>query len=70
MRTTIEIDDKLLAEAKKLSGTHTKKRIVEMALKEFIRIRKAKKLIRLEGKIDLSYNLDELLERRKSDVPD
>ena len=40
-----------------------------MALEEFIKRRKAKKLIELEGKIELSFTLDEFIERRRKDVP-
>lgn len=39
-----------------------------MALEEFVRRKKSKELIELEGKIELSFTLDELLKRRKKDV--
>jgi len=70
MRTTLVINEELLNEAKTLSGAKTKKEAVEVALEEFIRRRKAKKLLELEGKIELSCTLDELLKNRKRDVPD
>lgn len=69
MRTTLTIKEDLLNEAKTLSGSKTKKEAVEKALEEFIRRRKAKKLIDLEGKIELSLRLQELLDRRRKDVP-
>lgn len=69
MRTTLVIDEELLKEAKVLSGAKTKKEVVEKALGEFIKRRKARKLLDLEGKVELSYSLKELLERRKKDVP-
>lgn len=69
MRTTLAIKEKLLEEVKALSGVKTKKEAVEMALEEFIKRRKAKKLIELEGKIDLSLTLDEFIEQRRRDVP-
>jgi len=69
MRTTLEINEKLLDEAKLLSGARTKKEAVEIALDEFIRRRKAKKLLEFEGKIDLSFTLKEFLSRRRKDVP-
>ena len=40
MRTNIEIDDALMAEAQKLSGQETKKRTVEEALRLMIRLRR------------------------------
>jgi Arc/MetJ family transcription regulator len=69
MRTTLAIKEKLLEEVKALSGVKTKKEAVEMALEEFIKRRKVKKLIELEGKIELSLTLDEFIEQRRRDVP-
>jgi Arc/MetJ family transcription regulator len=69
MRTTLAINEKLLDEAKALSGAKTKKEAVEIALDEFVRKKKAKKLLDLEGKVELSFSLKELLSRRKKDVP-
>ncbi|MGA1839015.1 MAG: type II toxin-antitoxin system VapB family antitoxin [bacterium] len=69
MRTTLAINEELLNEAKELSGARTKKEAVEVALEEFIRRRKAKKLLELEGKIELSFTLDNFLRNRKRDVP-
>lgn len=45
------------------------KETIEMALEEFARKEKSKKLIELEGKVELTFSLSELLKRRKSDVP-
>ncbi|KRQ93831.1 type II toxin-antitoxin system VapB family antitoxin [Bradyrhizobium valentinum] len=39
MRTNIEIDDALMAEAQKASGHQTKKQTVEQALRLMIRLR-------------------------------
>jgi Arc/MetJ family transcription regulator len=69
MRTTLAINEKLLDEAKELSGARTKKEAVEIALDEFVRRRKARKLLDLEGKVELSFTLKEFLNRRKKDVP-
>ena len=69
MRTTLTINKDLLNEVKLLSGAKTKKDAVEKALVDFIRRRKAKKLLQLEGKIELSFTPKELLERRRKDVP-
>jgi Arc/MetJ family transcription regulator len=69
MRTTLAIKEHLLEEAKVLSGAKTKKETVEIALQEFIRRKKAKKLIDLEGKVELSHTLDEFLKQRRRDVP-
>ncbi len=69
MRTTIVLNEELLNEARALSGAKSKRAAVEKALEEFVRRRKARKLIELEGKMELSHTLDGLLERRKRDVP-
>jgi Arc/MetJ family transcription regulator len=69
MRTTLAIKEDLLQEAKKLSGARTIKDTVEIALDEFIRKRKARRLIELEGKVDLAFNVKDFLSRRRTDVP-
>jgi Arc/MetJ family transcription regulator len=69
MRTTLAIKEDLLEEVKALSGAKTKEEAVERALEEFIRRRKAKKLLDYEGKMELSYTLSRLIERRRKDVP-
>ena len=69
MRTTLAINEDLLNEAKRLSGAKTKKETVEIALEEFIKRRTARKLLELEGKVELSFSLDEFLEERRKDVP-
>ncbi len=69
MRTTLAIKENLLDEVKTLSGARTKKEAVEKALEEFVKRRKSKKLIDLEGKIELSFTLKEFLDRRRKDVP-
>lgn len=58
VRTNIEIDGALLAEAQELAGTRTKKATVEFALAELIRRRKAKGLLAYRGTVDLDIDLD------------
>jgi Arc/MetJ family transcription regulator len=67
MKTTLFIDESLLKKAKKASGVKTKREAVGIALEEYVRRKKAEKLIDLEGKIELSFTLSEFLKRRKSD---
>jgi Arc/MetJ family transcription regulator len=59
VRTNIEIDDELLAEAQALAGTRTKKATVEFALAELVRRRRAKSLLQLRGTVDFDIDLDE-----------
>jgi Arc/MetJ family transcription regulator len=44
MRTNIEIDDALMAEARRLSGRGTKKETVEEALRLLIRLRRQREV--------------------------
>jgi len=69
MRTTLAVREDLIEEVKALSGVKTKKDAVEKALEEFVRRRKARKLLDLEGKVELSFTLEEFIGRRKRDVP-
>ena len=69
MRTTLVLDEALLEEVRALSGAKSKRAAVEKALEEFVRRRKARRLIELEGKLDLAFTTEEFLERRKRDVP-
>jgi Arc/MetJ family transcription regulator len=59
VRTNIEIDDELLAEAQALAGTSTKKATVEFALAELVRRRRARSLLQLRGAVDFDIDLDE-----------
>lgn len=59
MRTNIVLDDNLVDEAFKYAeGIHTKKDLIETALKEFVRTRKMKNLRELKGKIQFADDYD------------
>jgi Arc/MetJ family transcription regulator len=69
MRTNIDLDDKLVDEAMRLSGAKTKKEVVGLALEALIKARKRPDLMELVGKIDLDANYDHKKTRRtKYDV--
>jgi len=57
LRTTIELDEKLVKEAMKLTRKKTKKELVNFALKELVQKLKRKKLLELEGKVAWTGNL-------------
>ena len=67
MRTIIDIDKGLLEEALKLSNILTKKELINLSLKEFIRRRHLSKLKRRLGNCDLDLNLSSLEEMRKDE---
>lgn len=58
MRTNIEIDDDLMKEAFSLTDVRTKKELVNLALKEFIKAKKKKDLLELSGKIKFAEDYD------------
>jgi Arc/MetJ family transcription regulator len=60
MRTNIDIDDELLAEAKKIAGTTTKRATVEYALRELLRRKDRQRVRELMGAVAWEGDLDEL----------
>jgi Arc/MetJ family transcription regulator len=57
MRTNIEIDDKLMAEAQEASGLPTKKQTVEQALRLMVRLRQQQEAVAAFGKYRWRGNL-------------
>ena len=57
MRTTLDLPEKLLAEARRLSGARTKTQVIIWGLEELIRKRKLESLWDLRGKIPLDLDL-------------
>ena len=68
MRTNIEIDDQLMAEALRLSGQPTKKAVVEEALKLLVRLKNQGRIRELRGKVQWEGDLDAM--RRDDDEDD
>jgi Arc/MetJ family transcription regulator len=60
MKTNVDLDDLLLAEAMKISGMTTKKAVLELALKEYLRKNNIKKILRYRGKNIWEGNLEEI----------
>lgn len=60
LRTNIELDEKVVNEAMKLTHISTKKEVVDFALRELVKKLKRKKLLSLEGKIEWVGNLAEM----------
>lgn len=58
MRTNIDIDDKLMADALRLTGIATKREVVELALRTLLRMHHQKELRSLRGKLDWQGDLD------------
>ena len=64
MRTNIDIDDALMAEAQKVSGHATKKQTVEEALRLMIRLRRQQDVRLARGKYRWRGNLARSRQRR------
>jgi len=62
MRTNIEINNKLMSKAKRLSRLKTKKEIVNTALEMFVRNLDKRLIKELKGKIKWSGNLAKMRE--------
>ena len=65
MRTNIEIDDALMAEAQKASGHATKKQTVEAALRLLVKLRRQQDVNKAFGKYRWRGNLARSREGRR-----
>lgn len=59
MRTNIEIDDRLIQQAMRASGTSTKRAAVEAALQLLVKTHSQSAIRRLRGKVQWEGNLNE-----------
>ena len=64
LRTNIELDEKLVNEAMKLTHKKTKKELVNYALEELVKRLKRKQLLDLEGKLEWTGDLGEIRKSR------
>ena len=58
MRTSIVIDDKLMADALKASGARTKREAVELGLRTLLQLGRQGEIRRLKGKVKWTGDLD------------
>ena len=58
MRTTIDIDEKLLRKVMQLGGFMRKKAAVEAALRALVRYHEQRKILRLFGKVEFYPEYD------------
>jgi Arc/MetJ family transcription regulator len=66
MATNLKIDEELLNEALKLSGSSTKREAVTMALQEFVAKRRQREFLKLAGTIDFDPNYDYKEQRKRA----
>ncbi len=67
MRTLIDIDEKTLKEALRLTKAKTKKEVVNLSLKELVRHKRIERLKSRLGKTDLDLDLKKLERMREND---
>ena len=60
MRTNIEIENKLINSAKRLSKSKTKKEVVNLALEVLVKVLEKRKLLDLYGKVKWQGNLNDM----------
>ena len=60
MRTSIVIDDQLMADALKATGIKTKREVVEMGLKTLIKLKQQEKIKAFKGKLKWEGNLESM----------
>jgi Arc/MetJ family transcription regulator len=70
VRTNIDIDDKLMTKAMRVSGKPTKRAVVEEALRLLVQTKSQGSVRRLKGKITWEGNLDDSRLSRFETDPD
>ena len=68
MRTNIELNDRLIRKAQKLTGLKTKKAIVEEALRLLVSMQQQKRIRALRGKLEWQGDLNQMREKRIADA--
>lgn len=58
MRTNVVLDDALVREAFAVADVHTKKDLIDLALRELVRARRKKNLMDLAGKVSFRPGFD------------
>lgn len=64
MRTTVDLPEKLVNEAMRISHQKTKTSVIVTALEEYVRKNRIQQLKRFRGKLDISIDLNALRKRK------
>jgi Arc/MetJ family transcription regulator len=70
MRTNIEIDNELMEEALKVTGSRTEREVVDLALRELVQRRRRKDMLELVGKVSIREDYDHKAARAGNGDPD
>jgi Arc/MetJ family transcription regulator len=68
MRTNVVIDDRLIEKGKRYTGIHTKRELVDFALRELIKREERKRILGLKGKLRWEGDLEEMRRSRFNDT--
>ena len=63
-RTNIVLDEKLVGKGMRLTGIDTQKALIDYALRELVRRKEQKSILKLKGKISWEGDLNELRSNR------
>lgn len=66
MRTTLDLDDAVLAAAMKVAEGRTKTAVINQALRDYARHKAVRRLLKFEGKLRWEGDLDALRKRARS----
>jgi Arc/MetJ family transcription regulator len=58
MQTSIDIDDRLMADALEATGAETQREAIELGLKTLVRLKRQGDLLKLQGKLEWIGDLD------------
>lgn len=64
MRTNIELDDRLVSQAQRLTGLKTKRAVVHEALRHLVRLYRQRNVRKLRGKLEWHGDLNKTREGR------
>lgn len=64
MRTTLDLPDKLVNEAMKMTHIKTKTKVIITALEQLIRRKQLSEIMEFKGKIDLGIDLETIRGRK------
>lgn len=63
-RTNIVLDEELVSKGMRLTGLRTQKALIDYALRELVRRKEQKSILKLKGKISWEGDLDQLRSNR------
>ena len=67
MRTNLVLDEQLVAKGMRMTGLKTHSALVDFALRELIRRRQQRAILKLRGQVKWKGNLDQLRQERFAD---